>query len=48
MDTRSEKGFHAGRRKNNEDFIAYFEPTDPTELKIRLSYIVDGVRRGSG
>jgi protein phosphatase len=34
-----------GRRKNNEDFIAYFEPTDPDELKNYgcLFIVADGV-----
>lgn len=34
-----------GRRKNNEDFVAFFEPTDPAELKQSgcLYIVADGV-----
>jgi len=45
VDTRSEGLSDQGRRKNNEDFIAYFEPTDPAELKNygSLYIVADGV-----
>jgi PPM family protein phosphatase len=45
MSTRSASLSDLGRRKNNEDFAAYFEPTDPAELQHSGSlYIVaDGV-----
>lgn len=45
MDTRSKGRSDQGRRKNNEDFIAYFEPTIPAELKNYgcLYIVADGV-----
>ena len=45
MDTLSAGRSDQGRRKNNEDFIAYFEPTDPAELKNYgcLYIVADGV-----
>jgi serine/threonine protein phosphatase PrpC len=45
MTTRSASLSDLGRRKNNEDFAAYFEPTDPIELQQSgcLYIVADGV-----
>ncbi|MDD2920805.1 MAG: protein phosphatase 2C domain-containing protein [Anaerolineales bacterium] len=45
MNTQTAGRSDQGRRKNNEDFIAYFEPTDSAELKNygSLYVVADGV-----
>jgi len=45
VDIRSASLSDQGRRKNNEDFAAYFEPTDPAELQNYgcLYIVADGV-----